>query len=159
MQQNLINLCYNTQKNFFNTFLFTIMKSINSRAKGQRAEREIANILNNIIAEQCALFNATPPIMPYVQRNQNQSAVGGADLINTFDFAIEIKNCQTLQIKKWWQQTVSQAEKINKTPILLFRQNRKGWHFTQNGVDILPLDDFLLLFADTAYDYIYNELW
>ena len=99
------------------------MKSINSRAKGQRAEREIANILNNIIAGQCALFNTTPPVMPYVQRNQNQSAVGGADLINTFDFAIEIKNCQTLQIKKWWQQAVSQAEKINKNPILLFRQN------------------------------------
>lgn len=135
------------------------MKSINSRAKGQRAEREIANILNNIIAEQCALFNTTPPVMPYVQRNQNQSAVGGCDLINTFDFAIEIKNCQTLQIKKWWQQAVSQAEKIDKVPILLFRQNRKGWHFTQNGVDILPLDDFLLLFADTAYDYIYNKLW
>jgi hypothetical protein len=49
-----------------------------------------------------------------VQRNQNQSAVGGCDLTNTFGMAIEVKRQETLAIPEWWRQVTKAAEKNNE---------------------------------------------
>lgn len=113
------------------------MSKINSRAKGATGEREIATMLNTIIAEELRGFGHNDEVVEkykyFVQRNQNQTAVGGCDLVNTFEFAIEIKRCQTLQINKWWEQCVRQAEALIKQPILLYRQNNKPWRCVMFG--------------------------
>jgi hypothetical protein len=62
-----------------------------------------------------------------VQRNQNQSAVGGNDLTNTFGMSIEIKRQETLSVPAWWRQCCAAAEKNNELPVLMYRQNRKPW--------------------------------
>lgn len=68
-----------------------------------------------------------------VQRNQNQTAVGGCDLTNTFGMAIEVKRQEQLAINTWWEQTKKSAEKNNELPVLMFRQNNKPWRIRTFG--------------------------
>lgn len=105
---------------------------MNSRQKGASGEREITTLLNKILLEEmikCGNFSNADMSnkQNFVQRNQNQSAVGGCDLMNTFGFAIEIKRVQELAVKKWWEQTVKSAEDRKEIPVLLYRQNNKPW--------------------------------
>lgn len=106
--------------------------AINVRQKGQTGEREIADMLNYIIyqvmkelgyPEQEAL-----KAMGTVQRNQNQSAVGGNDLTNCLGLSIEVKRQEELSVGTWWKQTVAAAERNGEVPVLMYRQNRKPWH-------------------------------
>lgn len=104
---------------------------INIRQKGQEGEREVAKLLNGIIVEvmrelefpeeQIAAAATT------VQRNQNQSAVGGNDLNNCLGLSIEVKRQEQLSVGTWWQQTLKAAERNNEMPVLIYRQNRKPW--------------------------------
>lgn len=103
--------------------------AINVRTKGQEGEREIAKLLNGIVREVrirkgLTLYNTNDELF---QRNQNQSAVGGADLSNPMDLEIEIKRQEQLSINTWWKQCVASAERTGGIPILIFRQNRKPW--------------------------------
>jgi len=66
-----------------------------------------------------------------VQRNQNQSAVGGGD-ISCFGLAFEVKRQETLAIPEWWRQACASAERNNEEPILIYRQNNKAWHVVMN---------------------------
>lgn len=98
---------------------------IDIRAKGANGEREIADDLNAclyIVRNELGL-----PVLekPQVQRNQNQTAVGGCDLVGTYDLAIEVKRHETLSINTWWAQCVKSAAELKKQPVLLFRQNAK----------------------------------
>ena len=110
---------------------------INIRIKGAAGEREIIEALNTILAE---LHENKP--FPTVQRNQNQSAVGGADLINTFQLVIEVKRQEQLAVETWWKQCVTSANRIpGGTPVLVYRQNRQPWRvvmFTQLPVEFVP---------------------
>jgi hypothetical protein len=105
---------------------------INVRAKGQTGEREIADMLNYII--YLAMKRAGHPepeclkAMSTVQRNQNQSAVGGNDLTNCLGLSIEVKRQETLSVPAWWKQTVAAADRNKEVPVLMYRQNRKAWH-------------------------------
>lgn len=65
------------------------------------------------------------PDKPIVQRNQNQSAVGGCDLTGTYGLAIEVKRQETLSINTWWAQCLKSAKELGEHPVLLFRQNAK----------------------------------
>lgn len=106
--------------------------SINIRQKGQQGEREVCDMLNYIIfkvmeemgypKDQCL------KAMSCVQRNQNQSAVGGNDLTNTFGLSIEIKRQEQLSVGTWWRQCKAAAERNNEMPVLMYRQNRKAWN-------------------------------
>lgn len=104
---------------------------INIRQKGAEGEREVYKALNPIVqrvmqrlgfpAEQVAAASNC------IQRNQNQSAVGGNDLSNTFGLSIEVKRQEQLSINTWWQQCTAAAERNNEHPVLLYRQNGKKW--------------------------------
>lgn len=105
---------------------------MNIRQKGANGEREIYHLLNPIVKKVMIAsggFSQDDIDNPesYIQRNQNQSAVGGKDLVNTFGLAIEVKRQETLSIDAWWRQTVISANKLNEKPILLYRQNRRKW--------------------------------
>lgn len=101
--------------------------SINIRQKGADGEREVAKALEPIIRRVYADLGFTAPTTPIVQRNQNQSAVGGSDLSNTFGLAIEVKRQEQLSINTWWKQCTTAATENNEHPVLLYRQNGKKW--------------------------------
>lgn len=112
--------------------------SINIRAKGQEGEREIAAMLNTRISEIHKRYKL-PPIAKkdaIFQRNQNQSAVGGYDLSNNLNLAIEIKRQENLSISTWWKQCLESAKRSDAIPVLMFRQNRRPWRVMML-VDIL----------------------
>lgn len=102
--------------------------SINIRTKGQTGEREVADRLNYIINDEMKKFGLPLPTKPIVQRNQNQSAVGGNDLTNVMGLSIEVKRQETLSVNSWWAQTVAAAKRNCEFPVLVYRQNRKAWH-------------------------------
>lgn len=100
---------------------------INIRQKGQGGEREVADMLNPIILRILDEEGIPRPPKPVVQRNQNQSAVGGSDLSNTFGLAIEVKRQEDLSINTWWKQCETAAIENDEFPVLIFRQNGKKW--------------------------------
>ncbi len=116
--------------------------SINVRQKGQSGEREVADMLNFIIyqvmkelgyPEEEALKGMTT-----VQRNQNQSAVGGNDLTNCLGLSIEVKRQEQLSVNTWWAQCEAAANRNGEVPVLMYRQNRKPWRVkTRMWVDVL----------------------
>ena len=91
---------------------------INSRAKGQRGEREFAALIFDNLGVR-------------LKRNLQQTAEGGHDLIanagDYWPFAAEIKNCQTLSVDQWWEQAVEQAYNARQWPLLAYKVHRKGW--------------------------------
>ncbi len=115
---------------------------INSRAKGANGEREAVHMLNRVI-EQVLTMNTWNEdvvniIRRCVQRNQNQSAVGGHDLNGVFGLSVEIKRVENLQIDKWWSQCEEQAKRNNEHPVLLYRQNHQPWRCITMGHAPLP---------------------
>jgi hypothetical protein len=110
---------------------------IDPRTKGAEGERQVYKMLNDIIVAVMTGL-AYPPeevekAKTMVQRNQNQSAVGGNDLTNTFGMSIEVKRQEVLSIPAWWRQTVAAAERNNEIPVLMYRQNRKPWSIRTYG--------------------------
>lgn len=114
-----------------NTSTWTIYRSnmatINIRQKGANGERELATELNTAINVVKMQLGMTITADAIVQRNQNQSAVGGCDLVGTFGFAIEVKRQEQLNINTWWAQCVKSAEHLDEEPVLIYRQNGKKW--------------------------------
>lgn len=105
--------------------------TINIRQKGASAEREVAKMLNGIIVEVATALGYPPDKVEAagacVQRNQNQSAVGGCDLSNVFGIAVEVKRQEQLSVETWWKQTKAAATRNNELPLLIWRQSRKAW--------------------------------
>lgn len=120
---------------------------IDVRQKGAGGEREICDALNLIIAKVMRQLQYTEDEVRLaaksVQRNQNQSAVGGNDLTNTFGLSIEVKRQETLSIPAWWRQTTEAANRNNEHPVLLWRQNGKKWNCMTKGYVHLPNDQFV----------------
>lgn len=118
---------------------------INIRTKGASGERAIAKKLNEIITTSLVELGFEIDLDDhtyFVQRNQNQSAVGGDDLINTYGFSIEVKRQEALNINTWWKQCVTSANKNSAVPVLLFKQNRKPWRCIMQGYIGLPNGQF-----------------
>ena len=115
---------------------------INIRQKGANGEREICKALNDILIQvmtemqfpQEEILKARNAI----QRNQNQSAVGGNDLSNTFGLSIEVKRQEQLAVNTWWKQCIAAAQRNNEVPVLLYRQNGKKWKCMTTGYVSLP---------------------
>ena len=101
--------------------------SINIRQKGQEGEREVARALNSIVTSLLEAAKLPDPKMPYFQRNQNQSAVGGSDLTNPFGLAIEVKRQEAFAVNTWWKQCIVSAQKTGEVPILVYRKNKMSW--------------------------------
>lgn len=118
---------------------------VNPRTKGAEGERQVYKMLNDIIVKvMTAMAFPTEEVekaRTMVQRNQNQSAVGGNDLTNTFGCSFEIKRQEVLSIPEWWRQTCKAAERNNELPILMFRQNNKAWRIRTYGFLHTPAKD------------------
>lgn len=105
-----------------------------SRNKGQSGEREIIKLLCPIIKEVYEKYSSLE--IPMLERNQNQSNLGGYDIIGIDWMALEIKRQETLNLNAWWEQTLKQAKQY-QTPVLIFRQNNKPWNvLLQLEIDI-----------------------
>lgn len=127
---------------------------INIRTKGAGGEREVADDLNAILKDLYKDMGLDFPAKPIVQRNQNQSAVGGKDLVGTFGLAIEVKRQEALSINTWWKQCAVSALELQEKPVLLFRQNGKKWRCI-TLVDLPVQDDghaFVTVRAEIEYD-------
>lgn len=109
--------------------------------KGKNGEREVVHLL--IAALEDLMQSAWLPndemerLRKVVQRNQNQSAEGGGDIL-LFGLAIEVKRQETLSIDTWWKQTCKSAERNKDMPILIYRQNRKSWYVVMDGYLEIP---------------------
>ena len=127
--------------------------SVNSRAKGQRAERQAIAVLQPIVDKVYREMGIEPPAL---ERNLMQSMKGGHDVVGLDWMALEIKHQETLHIEDWWSQAVWQAGD-DKIPILMYKQNRALWSVRllvrlktpHNNVvcpGIITLDAFLVWF-------------
>ena len=103
---------------------------INSKQKGARNEREVAEILrkHGFEARRSAQYCG----------NTGEAA----DVTSNFPFHIEVKHQETLQIDKWWEQAVNDAKE--KPPLLVFRKNHQKWRV------VLDFETFLSLFSCDA---------
>ena len=141
--------------------------AVNIRTKGAGAEREIADLLNGVIYLIYQERKLPYPATPIVQRNQNQSAVGGADLVGTFGYAVEVKRHETLNINTWWAQCTKSAANISQEPVLIFRQSREKWRVILNvyvqapGANVftamraeIGISDFLGLFRQCVVRHL-----
>lgn len=115
---------------------------INIRQKGAEGERQVIKMLTPIIQEVMVELeyprNKIDDALKMVQRNQNQSAVGGNDISNTFGLSIEVKRQEALSVGTWWKQTVAAAERNNELPVLIYRKNRMKWRFMTLGFLHVP---------------------
>lgn len=102
-------------------------KRINIRQKGANGERQLATQLNDIVNALLLKHGLPVPEKPVIQRNQNQSAVGGNDLSNTFGLGIEVKRQENLNVEAWWRQCLVAAERNHELPVLVYRQNNSPW--------------------------------
>lgn len=145
--------------------------SINIRTKGATAELEICKLLEPVVREAMMQFGRKVPDTAIIQRNQNQSAVGGSDLSNTFGLCIEVKRQETLAINDWWKQCSEAAVRNAEIPVLLYRQSNKKWQAVMN-VEMncghflfqcrvratVSIDDFLVFFKNHVYNCLLNDL-
>ena len=101
------------------------MTSINSKAKGKRAELLLAHTLSEY-GFHC-------------RRGQQYSGIGGADVVGLPHIHIECKNVQKLNLRD----AVAQAERDAKEsdiPVVMHKKDRKPWLVTLN------LDDFMQMY-------------
>jgi len=107
---------------------------INSKQKGNRAEREVAKIINKTLNTN---IKRTP---------QSGGMDFKGDLIDTnsnsiaHQFSWEIKDRKQLRINDWWKQTTNDCP-ANKIPVLVFKLN--GHFFT-----MIRLEDLLGLLKE-----------
>ena len=142
-------------------------KHINVRAKGQRGEREVVKILQEIVDEVRGRYQFPQLVL---QRNALQSHLGGADLHGLEGFAVEVKFVEEPNIKAWWRQATQQAEALSTStgrdhvPVLFYRSSGIPWTVKFRACVSTPgdrdqieldvstdLDEFLDWFTD-AYD-------
>ena len=112
-------------------------KKINVVTKGKEGEREIVNALEPIVRRVMTELEIPLPAGKVVQRNQNQSSVGGSDLANVFGLAIEVKRQESISLNAWWKQCTAAATRNNELPVLIYRQNHKEWRVVMNAGFVL----------------------
>lgn len=109
--------------------------------KGKTGEREVVDLLATeiyyLIHQHQYDDETKAALYGIVQRNQNQSAVGGGD-INILGLSVEVKRCEVLEVDKWWRQCTTSAARNGDKPVLIYRQNRKQWHVVMDSHLVLP---------------------
>lgn len=132
---------------------------IDIRAKGRTAEQEVADDLNYIVHQVYKELEMTSPGWYVVQRNQNQTAVGGKDLTGTFGLAIEIKRQEALSINSWWVQCVASSKALGELPVLLFRQSKQKWRCIILVELNLPGSSHATMTVRAEIDYETFKIW
>lgn len=102
---------------------------INSRAKGQRGEREVIDLLQPIVDEVTYDLGRKSMLL---QRNTIQSDRGGYDIVGLPWFAPEVKWCEVKNVKLWWEQARKQA-KEGQIPVLFYKSNHEPWRVVSYG--------------------------
>lgn len=90
---------------------------VNSRAKGARAEREIAKKLR----EEYGFA---------VRRGQQFCGIEGEDIVGLPRVHVEVKNVQRLNVREALKQSRRDA-KEDQIPVLMYKQDRQPWLVTQ----------------------------
>jgi len=99
-----------------------------SRTKGANAERAVATLL-------------TKDLGVTIQRKLGASRAGGSDIeLDSHSYiddrlvmrthpgwSIEVKHHKTIKLEAWWSQTIEQADKEERRPLLVFRRDREDW--------------------------------
>ena len=98
---------------------------MNSRAKGARAERELAKVLSSHGFE--------------CRRGQQFSGIEGEDVVGLPFIHIECKNVQKLNLRDAMAQSERDA-KEDQHPVVMHKKDRKPWLVTCN------LDDFMVFY-------------
>lgn len=100
-----------------------MLKPGGAKAKGAEGERELALLLVGMAARS--------GIDIELSRNLEQTRSGGHDLVGLerYRLAVEVKRVEAIDLTSWWRQAVRQADAIQCTPVLAWRQNRKPWRF------------------------------
>ena len=97
----------------------------NSRAKGARAERELAHRLSEF-GFQC-------------RRGQQFSGIEGEDVVGLPMVHIECKSVERLNLRDAMAQSERDA-KEDQIPVVMHKKNRKPWLVTLN------LEDFMMMY-------------
>ena len=104
---------------------------INSQAKGKRAEREVAKLINRYLGTN---VRRTP-------QSGGMSIKGDIIDINpdsaAYQFHFEVKDQKKLMIPKWWEQ-INDDCPIAKTPVNVFKMNAQ-FYATMQFTDWLSL--------------------
>lgn len=114
------------------------MSGAMSRNKGQRAEREVAKLLQPVVTTVWNELGKDGPA-PNLQRNLMQSHKGGHDLVGLDWLALEVKHQEQFALAAWWQQTKEQADKagqrmlVEVEPVLFYRKNNVAWRVIMRG--------------------------
>jgi hypothetical protein len=133
-----------------------------SQQKGKRGERAVIELLQPILDRVYKTFGLESPML---QRNTLQFDAGGFDICGLDWLACEVKNCETFQLDKWWEEAKTQAETQKKRfhkecePVLMYKRNNAKFRVRMKGyipcgerkvrtvVDI-GLDSFLVWFEE-----------
>jgi len=107
------------------------MGKINSQAKGKRAEREVAKLINRYLGTN---VRRTP-------QSGGMSIKGDIIDINpdsaAYQFHFEVKDQKKLMIPKWWEQ-INDDCPVAKTPVNVFKMNAQ-FYATMQFTDWLSL--------------------
>ena len=107
------------------------MGKINSQAKGKRAEREVAKLINKYLGTN---VRRTP-------QSGGLSIKGDIIDINpdsaAYQFHFEVKDQKKLMIPKWWEQIDDDCP-LAKTPVNVFKMNAQ-FYATMQFTDWLSL--------------------
>ena len=107
------------------------MGKINSQAKGKRAEREVAKLINRYLGTN---VRRTP-------QSGGMSIKGDIIDINpdsaAYQFHFEVKDQKKLMIPKWWEQIDDDCP-VAKTPVNVFKMNAQ-FYATMQFTDWLSL--------------------
>lgn len=102
----------------------------NSKQKGARAERELANILkeHGYDAHRTAQYCG--------------NTGDAADVVGLPGFHIECKHQERMELYKWYAQAVNDSKGKEDIPLVIHRQNNKPWLVS------LSLEDFLKIIGE-----------
>lgn len=89
-----------------------------SRNKGKRGELEIVHLLQDNLGLS---FNRNYKQTAQAQHGDIEQLVG--------PYLLEVKNCAAQNMKAWWQQAVTAADKRGAIPCVAYKVVRKGWRF------------------------------
>lgn len=106
------------------------MPKINSRAKGKSAERELINLLKEMLPED---------LTSELTRNLDQTRDGGHDILGLKGWALEVKRYAKVDPgtkARFWDQTLEQARKDGSRPALAYREDRRDWRVVLRADDV-----------------------
>lgn len=141
------------------------MAGLHSRNKGKKGEREVVGILQPTVDDVYRSCGLLPPVL---QRNQNQSHLGGCDIIGLDWLAVEVKLDKSLAVDTWWEQTLRQCGQ-QQSPVLFFRRDNVKWRvrsfvtMQSGGVwltmpAVLSVEDWMRWFRARLLDEIAGKL-